>query len=748
MKFHIKWIKKYIKNNLNIKNIINLLNNNGFEINCINLYKNKKYIIKKIISYKKYSLKWSYIKIKYKKKIHKIYTIYIKENIKNKYILINKKDIKNNFFFIKKKQYYKDYIFILYKKNNILNKNIKYLNKINLLEINIPYNKTNCNNIYSICKEISIIIKKKIKINLNKIKKIKKNKIIINNKYINKNIINYKYIIIKNIKNINKKININNENKLNLLNIKINNNIKDIINYILIESGQKIVYLDLDKIIKFNKINNKNIIKIKEKFLIKKNIKKYYIKKNTKNLILISPLYNYKYFIKKNFYNKKIDKYISNNYKNIQNIFLQKTSEIIKKIYKGNLNKINIIYNLKNNNKKKKNKILFIKYNYIKKKIGFNIKKKKIINILKLMEYKLIKKKKKYISIKIPKWKNNINIVENIISEILKIYGYNKIPIKNFKTNIIVSNKKNISKKIYNIKNIITNIGYKEIINFPFTNKIKENIFFKKKKNNIKIYNPLLKNMKLLRYSLIPNMIDTLTFNIKKQQQESISFFEIGTCFKKKKNNKIKEIKKLSLLRYGYKNKNKWYIENNFFDFYDIKGDLIYLFKKKNKEKYLNIKKSNNKILDKYQNTDIYFKNKKIGYMGMLNKKIQYKYSLKYSIFLFEIKIKNILFKKNIKINKISKYQNNKRDITLIIDEKISINNLIKTCFLINKKIIKKINIIKIYKNNELKKNKKKNITLRLNIQNNKKTLKSNEINNIIYKCKKILKKKFNALIN
>lgn len=133
--------------------------------------------------------------------------------------------------------------------------------------------------------------------------------------------------------------------------------------------------------------------------------------------------------------------------------------------------------------------------------------------------------------------------------------------------------------------------------------------------------------------------------------------------------------------------------------------------------------------------------------MGMLNKKIQKKYSFKYPLFLLELKIKKILFKKNIKIKKISKYQKNKRDITLTIKQNINICNIIKTCISINKNLIKKINIIKIYNNKILTKNKEKNITLRLNIQDNKKTLNINILNNIIKKCKKILIKKFNALI-
>ncbi len=748
MKFSEILIRKYLKSNLHIKNIINILNKNGFEINNKNLLnsikKNKKYIIKKVIKQKKISKYFSYIKFKINKKKIKIYIKNIKENILNKYILINYNEINiKKIFFIKKKQFNIKYIYILYyiKNKKKLKKINNFIEKNNILEINIPNNRIDCNNIYGLSREIYLLIKKKnILLKNKKYKKYKKNKYLINIEF-KKNIINYKYIIINNIKNINKNINNKIKNQLKFLQFNIYNNIKDIINYNLIELGQEIIYFDLDKLKNISIIKNNNFYINKKIFnLNKKNI---YINKKTKNIIFIAPLYKKNLILKKNSINNKYktNKYISNFNKNIQNISLYNIAKNIKNHYGG------IINNIKNiNNIKIKKKKIKLSYKYINKKIGFNISKNKIYKIIKQIKCKIIKKKYNYIYIYIPIWRIDLNIKEDIIEEIIKIYGYNKIPIKNFKTKIIIKKKNNYSEKIYNIKNILTNIGYKEIINFHFENIYKQKIF-SRKKNYINIINPISNKMSILRTSLIPNLLNTLCFNTKRQQ-DNIKIFEIGTCFKKK-NKKNKQDKYLASIIYGNKYLNNWYIKNNkLFDYYDIKGDLEHIFIKQKKIKLLNFSKSNNFILDKFQNLDIKYKKKKIGYIGMLNNKIKKYLKLKHSVFLFEIKIKFILKKKIKKIKNISKFPNNIRDITIIINQNILINKIIKECILIKKNKIKKINIIKIYSNNKLIKKKKKNITIRLYIQDNNKNLTDIEINTIINKCKYMLKKKFNALIN
>ncbi len=740
MKFFEDWIREYYKSNLNIKNIINILNKNGFEVSNFNINNiNKKYIIKKVLIYKNINKYLSKIKINNN---NSIYINNIKENIKNKFILIKKKNIKKKIYFnYFKNKIQNNYIFFLYQKKK--KKKINLIKKYNYLEINIPYNRFDCNNVYGLARELSILDKNKY---ITKKKKKKNKKKIKNNYYIKFNnihkkyIINYKYLIIKKI-NLNKFKTPNFiKKRLKKLDIKNKNKIIDIILYILIESGQKIICLNLNKIIQYNK-KKKTLQKIKNKIYLNLiNINKFIIKKKTKKILLIAPLYNIKYVkkIKKNSI-YIINKYLNNIDKNTQNYFLEKIAYILTKICGGKIS--NIITKKKNTKKKKYINLI---YKEINNKIGILIKKKYIINILNKIKCKLIIKKKK-IYVKTPSWRYDLKIKEDLIEEIIKIYGYNHIPNKSWNTKLIF-NKKNYYKSTINkIKNYFTNIGYKEIINFHFSNFINKNIF-KNNYKHIKIINPISKDMEFMRTSLIPGLIKNIYFNTKRQKK-NIKIFEIGTCYKKNKN-KIKQEFFFSAIIYGYRNEDNWFIKKkHLFDYYDIKGDLEFFFQKIKKYYLYNIKKSKYKILDNNINTKIIFNKKKIGIMGKLNKKIQDHFSFKYPIYLFEIKIKNISFSENKKIKNISKYPSTIRDITIIIPNYIWITKIINKCILINVNRIKKINVIKTYTNKKLKTKNKKNITLRILIQDNYKTLKDNEINKIIYKCKKMLKKKFSALI-
>ncbi len=753
MKFYLQWIKKYInKSNINIKYIKKILNNNGFETNI--QYTPQNFIKTKIIKYKIFkkniyliniklnTLKIN-LKIKYKKKINYKY-IWINNNI------FKNKIYKNNIFNIKIQNINNKYYYIVKKYINSIKKYEKFL------EINIPYNRIDCNNIYNISKEICILNKKKIEKKKIKIKF--KNKYIYNLKikFLNKcfkYINNYKYLIINNTNIKKNNIPFYIRNKLENMGFTINNNILDIINYISVEFGHILIIFDFNKIknykifldiIKKKNNTNKDIIIKNNREIILKNFnnynKKYLPNKNTKKILILSILFK-KNFIynnyNKNNYNSLLI-YNNNCNKEIQFYCIKKISFLIKNIWNGN---IILFKNIKNN--KKNNKTIKIKYSEIKKKIGIYISKNIILNILKNINCK-IKIKNNNIFIKSHKTRYDLNIKEDFIEEIIKFYGYNNIKYKNIKTIFKINKNNKYSYHINNIKQLLSNIGYTEIINFHFSNVIEEKNFFSNIKY-IKIINPISTKMSILRSSLIPKLINNVIYNIKRKNN-NIKLFEIGTCYKIKNNNFILN-KKISLVLYGLKYKKNWKNKKDkIFNFYDIKGDIELLFKKQNKIKNFYLKKSKYKFLDKTQNANIYIKKKQIGFLGMINCKLQKKLSIKHPIFIAEINLKKILFPNKHKIKKLSKYPCNKRDITIIINKNIPINIIVDSCKNINN--IKNIKIINFFLNKKLNKINKKNITLNLNIQSNKKTLKDIEINNIVTKCKKMLKKKFNALID
>ncbi len=744
MKFPEIWIKKFFKKKTNSKSIKDILNKNGFETkNYWHFSVKKKFFHLKI----KQIFNKTYKYIVYynnKKKEINIYNNnkYIHKILNNNNLYCTKQCIKKNVIFnILKKTSNKENLYFLYQNKQ----DIYYINQIlqthNIFQIKPPNNRIDCHNILGIARELCCLTNTKLhikKISINKTKK--------SDNYFSlegKNYKNYKYIIVE-IKNLNKKISKNIKYKLDYLNLINNDILLNIINYIIIEYGQYIYIHHLELPFLKNKISktylHTKIHKILKKKLSKfQIIDKHFAYQKTTKLLLIAPLLKTK-FIKKINKKSKLFSYISNTYNKIQILSLKKIIKILKKHF--SIQKISSFLK----EPKKKNNTINLYFDDVCHILGFKIKKSIIINILKNIGCVFHKTNPTYLKIIPPKWRKDLNIKEDLVEEIIRIYGYNNIPNISPKTNIIITKKITWDEKIYNIKRLLIDQQYKEIINFHFSNEKKE-ILVNKKKLFIYINNPLSNDISILRSSLIPNMLYTLKYNLQRQNNR-IKIFEIGTCYLKTNINKIKKIHNICAMVCGYKNIKHWNIKNNrLFNFYDLKHDLEYLIYKNNNIKTLDTEIALLPFLEEKKNLNIKINNQNIGYLGQISKKIQKKLDIKYPIFLFEINIKKCLSYKT-KKNKFLfyKYPLNKRDITLIINKNILINKIIQKCLSLNK-LITDIYVINTFNNEYLNIKNKKNITLRLIIQHNKKTLTDKNINTIIINCKKKLKKIFHAEI-
>ncbi len=766
MKFPINWINENLYQKLNIKKIKYTFNKYGFESKYINITKklqkkNFIFIKIKLITKKKNILQF-YYKIKnnihYINVIHNNYLYY-----KPKYLLISNKNIKkyNKKNTLKYQLYYyiNQYIIILDKnyKNIIFIK--QYLIKNLILNINIPYNRIDCHNIYGISRELAIIKKIKIKNiikNIPCIFKKDKNKIIIHN---SKNKIfcqNYFYYILTNIKN--KYFTpIFIKYRLKQINIKIHNNFLDLINYILIESGQIINIFNADQIKKNeikiyftnNKLSNnyhKNLIYKINHQIIYNNYnsynKKYIINNNTSNIFIGAPLLTNNYIFRT--HNKKykniLYSYISNINKKTQYLYLYKTYKILNYILHINNKKIIIFYSFQ---LQKKNYIK-LNYQFLYNTLGIYIIKKNITNILLQLKYTIFTKNKKQITVLPPLWKCNIFTPIDIIEDITRIYGYDNIPNKSIYTNLRIYNTHNNDEYLNKIKILWINLGYYEAINYHLTHSHIEHIFKYIKYPNIKLIKPITHNMNVLRTTLIPGLLFNVINNIR-QQIHRIKLFEIGSCYYQKKTQFFKTTK-LAVIIHGYKYKDHWSLSKNIIlNFYDLKGNLEYIINKYTQIPFINIIEKNYYFLEPGNSGDIYINDKKIGIIGMINTKIQKKYLLLYSTYILEINMKYIIpkYKKYLPINYLI-YK--KRDITLIIDYNTNIYKIIQFCLSLNIINIKKIYISKIFNSIELTKNHQKNITLTLIIKNQKKLL-DNHLNELIKLYKQKIKQYFNAII-
>ncbi|MFI4853277.1 MAG: phenylalanine--tRNA ligase subunit beta [Candidatus Makana argininalis] len=795
MKVSELWLREFVNPKINIYKLSEQISMLGFDVYNIikKKYKFKKFIIGKIIKLRIYSKnkKIYIIKINISKK--KNINIYSKKYKfkKNMKILLYKKyfldfNLKKKFLIDKFGNISENKIFnfknikIKFINNKIINIK-KFINKFikiknyfniydNILDISIPYNRSDCLSLIGIAREISA--KKKIAILYPQII----NKNILNKKFNIKFNIKEKHLcdkyLLQIIKNINLKSKTPKWMSERLINhgIKLENCIKNIINYVQIEFGQPFNVFNLDKI--KNKIiiryayNNEKIdlingfqLNLSKKILVISDEKhimsvvgiinnnNYEINSKTSNIVIECALFN-KLSILHNinycdFNKKKNNIYVKDIDINIQEYALNRLTYLLVMICGGNPGCI--LFKKKKNNILNKKKI-FISINKIKKIIGNDISIINIINILKNLGFK-IKNNILGLNIISPSWRSDILIEEDIIEEICRIYGYdnikkipyiNKNPIKYNKNNNIKFNK---------IKRFLLHRGYHEVINYSFINKKEQNIIFPNKLC-VNISNPISNDMCVMRISLLTGLIKTAIYN-RNRQQTRIKLFESGLCFipDKKYNTIIHQKFFISGIIIGSIYNEHWDKKNENADFYDIKGDIESILEINNQIMNIKFKECNNQLFHPGKSAEVYFNNKKIAYFGFINPYILKYFNLDCKTLVFEILLNKIYKNEKYNINSVSDFPYYYRDISCIVLNHIKYIDIISECKKYLKEKLIDITLLNIYKGPEIK-NGFKSFSIRLTLQNLNYTLNKNEISHMVKKCfeKLILKFKKDIL--
>ncbi len=298
------------------------------------------------------------------------------------------------------------------------------------------------------------------------------------------------------------------------------------------------------------------------------------------------------------------------------------------------------LIDIKNRDYKKRG--ILIDYDKIKLIAGIDIKKKKVDNILKRLGFKIIKNRafsplSRY---------NDIERVEDLAEEVIRIYGYHKIPSILIKGEIPKREENDIFEFENNTKEFLKHRGFYECYNYTLTKK--ENVL----KGALEVVNPLTKEFKYLRTSLLPQILEVVTKN--KDREEKIMVFEISNIFIPQKNGLPLQPVFLAVMAKGI-------------EYLEFKGIIESLFEE----------------------------------MGVFQEKIHFEIkNFKNGIFALEINIEDLL-KNSSKVKKyipISKFSSMKEDLTFIIPENVLYND-IKRAIMKTDERIEELTFKNVYKN-------------------------------------------------
>ena len=409
---------------------------------------------------------------------------------------------------------------------------------------------------------------------------------------------------------------------------------------------------------------------------------------------------------------------------------LKKASSLIKEICGGEISKIDI-----QKVETYKNKIIKFDTNLFEKVSGFKISSREMIRILEDLGFK-IKKDKKYLKLIIPSWRPDISQEIDIVEELVRISGYNKIKIlKPIKERI--KSTLNQSQKLFHfLQRAIASKGYLEVITWSFTD-TNYNDHFKGTNKEIKIVNPISSDLGVLRNSIFSNLSMYLSKNLDRGFKD-LSIFEIGPIFTG--SNPGEQITVVCGLSAGKKNRLSWIDNERNVDVFDVKKDVIQtlveagynsdkFFIDNETPNYYHPGKSGRLFLNKS-------KDKVVAYFGEIHPDILRKIDIKTeSLVGFEIFLDNLkLPKKALKDQKtnflVSDYQKSERDFAFIIDKNISSQDLINVISSTDQNLISNVKVFDVYEGDNIPEN-KKSIAISVTIQSLEKTLNESDLEKI-----------------
>ncbi|MDU0809884.1 MAG: phenylalanine--tRNA ligase subunit beta [Burkholderia sp.] len=278
-----------------------------------------------------------------------------------------------------------------------------------------------------------------------------------------------------------------------------------------------------------------------------------------------------------------------------------------------------------------------------------------------------------------PSYRFDIEIEEDLIEEVARIYGFEKIPERLPVSTSKIRIAQETQRSIHDVRRMLAARDYLETISFSFVNPKLESDFSENEKP-IHLINPISRQFSVMRSTLFCSLINVLLYNLKRRE-ERIRIFEIGSVFITDSSVKDTELtvegylqpKRVGALAYGPVLDLQWGTPSRNVDFFDVKGDLeAILF-----PSTACFVKAIHPALHPGRSAQIKIDNYRVvGWIGELHPKLMRSYNLSNAPVLFEIDANVLILRALPKVDDISKFPSVQRDISVIVNKTIEVQEL------------------------------------------------------------------------
>lgn len=343
-----------------------------------------------------------------------------------------------------------------------------------------------------------------------------------------------------------------------------------------------------------------------------------------------------------------------------------------------------------------------------------------------------------------PSWRFDMEIEEDLVEEVARVYGYNNIPDEPVQAGLVMGSHREADLSLKRVKTMLNDKGYQEVITYSFVDPKLQQMIHPGQEALI-LPSPISSEMSAMRLSLWTGLLGTIVYN-QNRQQNRVRIFESGLRFvpDTQANLGIRQDLMLAGAITGNRVEEHWDLAKGTVDFYDMKGDLEAILDLTGKLSEIEFRAEAIPALHPGQSAAIYLDGKRVGFIGVVHPELERKFDLNGRTIVFELEWNPVADRVIPQAQDISRFPANRRDIAVVVAENVPAADILAECKKVGVNQVVGVNLFDVYRGKGVAEG-FKSLAISLILQDTSRTLEEEEIAATVAKCVEALKERFQA---
>lgn len=304
----------------------------------------------------------------------------------------------------------------------------------------------------------------------------------------------------------------------------------------------------------------------------------------------------------------------------------------------------------------------------IQRLLGIAIAQEQVTDILIRLGFNPIEEREGW-RVTPPSYRFDIAIEADLVEEIGRIYGYNRLPVSRPYGALTIGESSEAKTSLQRLRELLVDRGYQEIVSYSFVDPRLQRLL-DPERVPIALANPISSGMSVMRTSLWPGLIQTTIYN-QNRQQTRLRFFESGLTFVRQAHEIIEENFIASIVT-GDACPEQWAQHTRAADFYDVKSDVDALLGMTGEPRAFNFVAAEHRALHPGQTARIERNGRHVGWLGALHPALERELGLNGRAYAFELNLRTIEKARVPGFLELSRFPAIRRDIAVVVDEDVS----------------------------------------------------------------------------